>query len=134
MLKTIELKATSENYTALFNWLNEIAELWNLSNVIANKINVCSEEIFVNIVSYAYKEDFGIAEISIEKSDNEIILIFKDEGFEYNPLQKEDPDINLSAEERQIGGLGIFMVKKTVDDIDYRYEDGKNILHIFKSF
>ena len=61
-------------------------------------------------------------------------MTFKDRGVPYDPLQKEEPDISLSAEERQIGGLGIFIVKKTMDDVNYRYEDGQNVLTVKKLF
>ena len=57
-----------------------------------------------------------------------------DNGAEYDPLEKEDPDVTLSAEDRQIGGLGIFMVKKIMDEVDYRYENGKNVLTLRKNY
>ena len=127
MFKEIKLKATTDNFTKALEWLNETIKPWNLGPDLANKINVCLEEIFVNIISYAYKEDTGDAKISIEKHDNKIILTFEDEGIKYNPLQKEDPDTTLALNERPIGGLGIFMVKQMTKSIEYDYEN-KNIL------
>ena len=127
-MKTIELKATIENYSRLLNWWHEIAVCWNLSNDLTSKIDVCIEEIYTNIASYAYKNKAGFTNISIDKKNNEIILNFKDEGIEYNPLQKEDPDITLSLEERPIGGLGIFMVKEISKSIEYKRENNRNIL------
>ena len=130
MFKTIKLTATTENYPVLSKWLNETIGLWNLSNNLLNKIDVCAEEVFVNISSYAYGNNTGIAQISANKNDNEIILVFEDEGAEYNPLQKEDPDITLTVEERPIGGLGIFMVKQMAKNVEYERKDNKNILKL----
>ena len=98
------------------------------------QIGVAVEEIFVNIVNYAYGGKTGEVEIYIdtEESPKTVTIVFKDSGIQYNPLEKEDPDIALSSDERPIGGLGIFMVKKLMDDVIYRYEDGKNILEIRK--
>ena len=103
---------------------------FGINSKLANKINICSEEIFVNIASYAYPEEAGAVRISFIKKDNEVILIFEDEGFEYNPLEKEDPDITLSFDKRPIGGLGIFMVKEMSKNIKYERKDDKNILTI----
>ena len=128
MLNTIELKASVENFSQLSDWWQNIAASWNLNNALINKIEVCLEEIYVNIASYAYGNETGAAKISADKNNNEIILKFEDKGISYNPLQKEDPDITLSLKERQIGGLGIFMVKDMSKNIEYRREDNKNIL------
>ena len=83
---------------------------------------------------YAYRPDVGPAtvRVEVEKDPPAVSITFIDHGIPYDPLAKEDPDITLSAEERSIGGLGIFMVKKSMDDIDYEYKDGQNILHIRK--
>ena len=130
MLKSIELKAKIENFEALSTWISNTAASWNLNNLLMNKINICLEEIFVNISSYAYKNQIGLAKISIDKNDNEneIILIFEDEGVKYNPLLKNDPDITLSYDERPIGGLGIYMVKEMANDVEYKRINNKNQL------
>ncbi len=98
------------------------------------QLNVAVEEIFVNIASYAYGDGSGEANITIEHTeDNSTVSItFKDQGIPYNPLEKEDPDVTLSAEQREIGGLGIYMVKKSMDDVIYRHENGSNILTLVK--
>jgi len=77
-----------------------------------------------------------MATITVEffKDPNAIKVVFEDSGTPYNPLQKPDPDVTLSSEERQIGGLGVYMVKKSMDEMTYEYEDGKNILTIVKKF
>lgn len=90
------------------------------------------EEIFVNIANYAYSGETGDVEIVLEYENNALSITFIDSGVAYDPLQKEDPDITLSAEDRQIGGLGIYMTKKMMDDIVYERKDGKNILKLRK--
>lgn len=91
-------------------------------------LEICIEEIFVNIASYAYGEQTGMAFITEEVTDNSISLCFRDKGIPYDPLAKEDPDTTLSAEEREIGGLGVFMVKTMMDSVTYEYKDGFNCL------
>ena len=100
------------------------------------QINVAIDEIYSNIVKYAYPNRTGPVTVSVLiKDDPQIVYIkFVDNGIPYNPLTKADPDISLSADERTIGGLGIYMVKKTMDDMKYKYEDGQNILTIQKRF
>lgn len=98
------------------------------------KIDVVIEEIFVNIASYAYKKDEkGFVDISIKNENNKIIISFEDMGVPFNPLLKENPDITLSAENREPGGLGIYMMKKMMDNVEYVYKDNKNILIIEKN-
>lgn len=98
------------------------------------KLEIVAEEIFVNIANYAYTEkENGIATIIFESyMPGEVKLTFIDYGVPYNPLNKENPDITLPEDQRPIGGLGIFMVKKSVDDIRYEYDKGRNILTIVK--
>lgn len=99
------------------------------------QIDVAVEEVFVNIASYAYAPGTGEAAISLRLSDDQktVTIEFQDSGIPFDPLAKADPDVTLSAEERKIGGLGIYMVKKSMDRILYRYENGKNILTIEKN-
>ena len=99
------------------------------------KIDVAVEELFVNVASYAYAPGSGDVTIRVEtrKNPRSIAVTFADRGMPYDPLAKEDPDITLSAEERKIGGLGIYMVKQAVDDIRYEYKYGQNILTIEKN-
>ena len=99
------------------------------------QIDIAVEEIFVNIASYAYPNGDGTATISVSESTSPtaIWITFVDSGIPYNPLVKEDPDITLGAEEREIGGLGIFMVKKSMDDVNYEYTHGHNRLTLVKN-
>ena len=92
------------------------------------------EEIFVNISSYAYHPEVGLAEVGVDVNGDPstVTIRFLDQGRPFNPLEKPDADITLSAQEREIGGLGILLVKKIMDQVDYAYENGKNILIIKK--
>ncbi len=97
------------------------------------KIRLCVEEVVENIVSYAYAGGNGPMETSILRdNDGTIILVFKDQGVPFDPLAKPDPDITLSAEDRPIGGLGIFLCKQMMDDVRYEYSDGQNVLTMVK--
>ena len=98
-------------------------------------ITVAIEEVFVNVSHYAYPNGSGEASLSIDFDSESRLMTFvlKDSGIPFNPLAKPDPDITLSAEKRQIGGLGIFMMKKTMDEVSYAYKDEKNILTMKKT-
>jgi anti-sigma regulatory factor (Ser/Thr protein kinase) len=97
-----------------------------------NKILVAVDELFTNIAQYAYGDGGGECEIGLEICNGIASVRFTDSGSPYNPLSRKDPDITLSAEERKIGGLGIYMVKKSMDAVEYEHRDGKNILTIRK--
>ena len=97
------------------------------------KLRLCIEEVVENIVSYAYCDGNGAVEVGTAIHDGgKLCITFKDSGVPFDPLAKDDPDITLSAEDRQIGGLGIFLCKQLMDDIQYRYENGQNILVMIK--
>ena len=96
------------------------------------QIEVAVEELFVNIASYAYPPGSGSVTIEYSCENGVAEITLTDSGTPYDPLAKEDPDITLSVQERPIGGLGILMVKKTMDDMSYRSENGCNILTIKK--
>ena len=100
--------------------------------ILLNKIDLAVEEIFVNIAHYAYNPEVGEVYISAFLDSDILTVIFKDKGKPFNPIEKKDPDITLSAQERDIGGLGIFLTKKFMDDVEYEYSDGQNILTIKK--
>ncbi len=101
---------------------------------LLKKFNLVVEEIFVNIVSYAYSDNDtnNTVTISIKDNDDKTIITFIDNGKHFNPLIKDDPDLSLSVDERPIGGLGIYLVKKMMDNVEYEYKDNKNILTIEK--
>ena len=114
----------------------EQLENCSCSSKVKFQLDVAVEEIFVNIAHYAFRpEQMGEATVRccVGGSPLQVTIQFLDSGKPFNPLAKEDVDITLSAEDREIGGLGILMVKKSMDAVDYTYEDGKNILTIKKS-
>lgn len=96
-------------------------------------IRLACEELVMNITSYAYPEDVeGFLEVDVEKTDERIVIRFKDGGMPFNPLEHKKPDTKLPWKLRRIGGLGIFLVNKKMDDVRYAYEDNMNILTIEK--
>ena len=97
-------------------------------------ICVALEEVFVNVARYAYPDSEGdmTLHIGFDEQTRNVTFIMSDKGVPFDPLKKPDPDITLSAEEREIGGLGIFITKKTMDTVTYAYENGKNILTMIK--
>ncbi len=133
-MKELTLEATIENVTTVTDFVNEQLELYDCPMKAQMQIDVAIDELFSNIAFYAYNPDVGPATVRVEVAEDPlaVIITFIDNGAPYDPLAKDDPDITLSAEERDIGGLGIFMVKKTMDDVTYEYKDGQNILKIKK--
>lgn len=99
-------------------------------------INVAVEEIFINIANYAYSDKMGevFIEVEIANETKTIIITFIDSGIKFNPLAKPEPDVTLSAKERQIGGLGIFMTKKFMDEVSYEYRDNQNVFTMKKIY
>lgn len=100
------------------------------------QIDVAAEEIFVNVAHYAYKPDIGPVEVCVELKEDprRVCVMFIDSGRPFDPLEKPDPDVTLSAAEREVGGLGIYMVKNTMDDVFYEFSGGQNHLTIVKKF
>ena len=134
-MEQIILPATIERLSEVLEFVDSILESNNCPEGVKLQIDIAVEELFVNIASYAYNPDEGPAEIkcSVDEPSSRVIIEFRDHGVPYNPLAREDPDISLSAEERDIGGLGIFMVKSSMDNVSDRHENGNNILTIEKT-
>ncbi|MBQ9511168.1 MAG: SpoIIE family protein phosphatase [Clostridia bacterium] len=132
--KEITLDATVENITTVTEFIDAELEAIDCPMKAQMQIDVAIDELFGNIAQYAYAPGTGKATVRFEtgREQKNVTITFIDEGKQYDPLAKEDPDTTLSAEERKIGGLGVFLVKKTMDDVKYRYKDGKNILKIKK--
>ena len=128
--------ATLEQLESVQAFVSEQLERYNCPAKLKFQLDVAVEEIFVNIAHYAYRpEQAGEATVRccVGGSPLQVTIQFLDNGKPFNPLAKEDADTTLSAEAREIGGLGILMVKKSMDAVDYTYQDGKNILTIRKS-
>ena len=130
-MKELMIEAKTENLDAVLNFISGELENVDCPMKLQTQIAIAVEEVFVNIAHYAYKPEIGGVTIRVTVG-NEVVIEFEDKGKPYNPLENNDPDITLGAEEREIGGLGIFMVKKIMDAVEYRNEDGKNILTIRK--
>jgi len=97
------------------------------------QLRLVSEEALINIINYAYGKGVGELKIDCETiNDDTIFIEISDGGVAFDPLQKEDPDITLPVEERRVGGLGIFIIKNIMDTVDYKREDGKNVLTLTK--
>lgn len=135
MSKSITVPAKREELNNILAFAENEFEAHCFPPKAVMQLNIAIEEIFVNIASYAYGENIGEAEIYIDICDNplSVSIRFQDSGRPYNPIEKADPDITLNAEERSLGGLGIFMVKKSMDCIEYENKNGKNILTIKKN-
>lgn len=134
-MKELTVKATIENVGVVTEFVNEQLERLGCPIRAQMQVDVAIDELFGNIAQYAYHPGVGPATVRVETTENPlaVMITFIDNGVKYDPLAKEDPDITLSIEDREIGGLGIYMVKKTMDSISYEYKDGQNILRIKKN-
>ena len=129
-MNEITIEAKKENLPIVEAFAEKILDGANCQLANQMRIMISIEEIFVNIANYAYAPGTGSMTMSMDVREDarEVVITFVDRGIPYDPLAKEDPDVTLSAEERQIGGLGIFMVKQSMDDLQYQYRNGQNIL------
>jgi anti-sigma regulatory factor (Ser/Thr protein kinase) len=134
-MSEITIEAKIENLDEVLGFVDGQLEELECPMKAQMQIDVAVEEIFVNIASYAYAPGVGNAVVRFESSQDpaSVTITFIDSGIPYDPVRKDDPDVTLSAEERGIGGLGIYMAKKAMDDMKYVYRDGQNILSISKS-
>lgn len=133
-MKELTVDAVVENIPIVTDFVNEQLMPHDCSIKIQAQIDIAIDELFGNIAHYAYDSDVGSATVRVElvKEPLTVVITFIDHGVPYNPLKQDEPDTTLLAEERKIGGLGIYMVKKSMDNIYYEYKDGQNILTIKK--
>lgn len=133
-MKELLIDSTVENIEKVTGFVNEQLKAFDCPKKSKIQIDIAIDELFGNIAHYAYKPEVGPVTVCVEVTGDPIMVIitFIDHGIPYDPLKKEDPNITLSAEEREIGGLGIYLVKKSMDDISYEYKNGQNILKIKK--
>lgn len=133
--KALNVSADVGELNKVLAYIDERLEEAGCPLKVQMQIDVATEEIFVNIANYAYGHDGGSVIISMDLNDSpEAVISFIDTGVEFDPLKKQDPDTTLSADERQIGGLGIYMVKKSMDQVKYKRDGDKNILTIHKTW
>ena len=127
--------AKAEVLPDILGFVEETLEGYGCPMKIQMAVCVAIEEVFVNVAHYAYGDGEGDMDLGIgfDKERRTITFRMTDKGVPFNPLEKPDPDITLSAEDREIGGLGIFITKKTMDCVSYAYENGENILTLTKT-
>ena len=133
-MRELTIDAIAENIPAVTAFVDEKLESMGCPLKAQMQIDIAIDELFGNIAHYAYHPEVGNATVRVEVTEEPlaVIVTFIDKGKPYDPLRVAEPDITLSAEERNLGGLGIYMVKKSMDEITYEYKDGKNILSIKK--
>ena len=133
-MKELVIEAKKTNLDAVLSFIDEQLGEAECSKKTRMTIDVAVEELFVNISSYAYDPKIGTAvvQVSVHNEPLSVEITFIDNGKPYDPLAKPDPDVTLDADYRHIVGLGIFMVKKSMDDVQYDYKDGRNILTLKK--
>ena len=133
-MKEITVDATIENMNTVTAFVDDFLDEIACPMKSKIQINIVIDEIFGNICHYAYKDSVGAVTVSVESGNTPkaVFLTFTDNGIPYNPLETEDPDITLSSEERKIGGLGIYLVKKNMDEMKYEYVNQQNRLWMEK--
>ena len=133
----LNVKAETQMLDTVQDFIHETLEKAGIDADIKalTQLDVAVEEVFVNIANYAYAPNTGDAIIEAKVSDDSVLTVsFIDSGKAFDPLAAEDPDVTLSADERGIGGLGIFLTKKFMDKVEYQRKDDKNILTLTKKF
>lgn len=133
-MKEITVDATIENMNTVTAFVDDFLDQIACPMKSKIQINIVIDEIFGNICHYAYKDSVGTVTVRVESGNTPkaVFLTFTDNGIPYNPLDTEDPDITLSSEERKIGGLGIYLVKKNMDEMKYEYVNQQNRLWMEK--
>ena len=132
-IETIVCANSMNELDRIVQWMEEIAEKWELAPGIVFNLNLVIEEAFTNIVNYAFTDQQKhTIEILMEIENQVLTVRITDEGKAYDPTLKEDPDITLRAEEREIGGLGIFLIRKIMDKVEYQRIDNKNVFTMWK--
>jgi len=133
-LESITLPAKLENLGTLIQFVSECAKKQGIDSKKAVEIEISAEEVLVNIFNYAYQDMDGNVEIICKSDDkNRFVIEIQDRGIPFNLLSLKEPETDLDIEERKVGGLGILIVKKLMDDIQYSNEEGKNVVTLIVS-
>lgn len=134
-MKELTIEATVENIQAVTDFVDEQLEAVGCPMKAQTQIDIAIDELFGNIAHYAYNPEVGLATVRVEVEEEPLAvrITFIDDGMPYDPLARDDPDVTLSAQERDIGGLGIYMVKEIMDSVSYEYKDGQNIFRVLKN-
>ena len=143
MVRSIKVTARRENQIEVTRLIDTFLEETKCPPRVQTKIDIAVDEIFINIASYAYTntdkpEEDRTVEVSIEDTTLDKVMAakitFTDSGVAYDPLEKEDPDVDLPIKDRSVGGLGIFIVKKNMDHVAYDRKDDKNVFSMIKKY
>lgn len=134
-MKELTIEAAVDNIEAVTEFINEELESLDCPLKAQTQIDIAIDELFGNIARYAYQPEIGNATVRLEVENDplSVVITFIDNGVPFNPLEQEEPDVTASAKDRKIGGLGIFLVKKTMNLVEYEYNNGQNILKIKKN-
>jgi anti-sigma regulatory factor (Ser/Thr protein kinase) len=130
ILEKIRCEATLEKLGELNQFVEECADRFGLDAKKKFGLLIAVEEAFVNICSYAYPGGAGEAEVSCASEGETLVLEIADSGSPFDVLSLPDPDTTLDVMEREIGGLGVYFIRKLTDDVSYRRENGRNILRL----
>ena len=135
-MKEITLEASVENIAAVTEFADGVLEGLGCPAKARAQLDVAIDELFSNIARYAYAPGTGSVTVRVEalEGPRAVELTFIDSGVPYDPLAREDPNTGLPLEEREAGGLGVFIVKKTMDAMSYEYANGQNILRAARSY
>lgn len=126
--------ASDASFEEAMTFIEGQLELAEIPMKLSMQVMVAFEEMYVNVCHYAYPDSEGFVLVRFKTENGFLFIVLEDSGIPFNPLERQAPDITLSADERSIGGLGIFMVRKTMDDLQYEYKDGRNILTMIKKY
>lgn len=133
-IKSLRLQNKLEELETISVFLEELAEIWDIPLALTMSLNLVLEEAFTNVVNYAYEDNEAhLIQIDFEMKERILTIKIIDDGKAYDPTQNADPDVTLSAEERSIGGLGIFLIRKMMDLVAYERSGNKNILMMKKN-
>jgi serine/threonine-protein kinase RsbW len=134
MKEQIEIENQIGELAVLAAKIEELSEKWDLSMSLTMNINLVLEEAVSNVIFYAFdKDEKHLIQILIDIEENILTLEIVDDGIPFDPLAREMPDITLPAEDRPIGGLGIFLISKIMDKVSYKRQNNQNILTLIKN-
>lgn len=134
MTREITVAAAIENIAAVTDFVDELLDAAECPMRAKMRLDIAVDELFSNIARYAYGDGGGDVTVRMELGDGRAALTFVDRGAPFNPLERDDPDVSLPAEQREIGGLGIFMVKGSMDEVKYERANDENRLTVVKKW
>jgi len=129
----LTLAAKLENLNSMIKFILDEAATLGFDEKNKFQVRLAAEEVLVNIINYAYPKETGDIQITVNSKEKDSLEIeIADWGFAFDPLSREDPKVCVPLEERKIGGLGIFLTRKVMDDVRYRRDNDRNIMTLIK--